>query len=121
MFCSIRTTENLLSLTITTRPSGNLNIVEGNTFTVTCTVEGGIPSTLDWYRNGVKLTENGSIGLSHTNQNSVALTLRNVTSSDNGDRTCVATTTAGDTIRANITVNVLSKLYFISVSKHVFG
>ena len=99
------------SLTIITRPSGNLNIVEGDTFTVTCTVEGGSPSILDWYRNGVKLTENSRIGLSHTNPNSIALTLRNVTTLDDGDHTCVAIT-VGDIISAYITVNVLSKSCF---------
>ena len=54
--------------------------------------------------------ENASIGLSHTDLSSITLTLRNVTSSDDGDRTCVAMT-AGDPIRASIVVNVLSKLH----------
>jgi len=81
-------------------------------------VEGGSPSTLNWYRNGMKLTENSRIGLSHTNPNSIALTLRNVATLDDGDHTCVAIT-VGDVIRAGIRVNVLSKSCFtrcISIS-----
>ena len=95
---------------IVIRPSSNVAIVAGNTVTITCTVEGGTPSTLDWYRNGVELTETGSIGLSHTSMNSVVLTLRNVTPSDDGAHTCVGITAAGDVIRASIVVNVLSEL-----------
>lgn len=95
---------------IFTRPFGNLTIIEGNTGSITCTVEGGTPSTLDWYRNGIKLTEgNGNIGLSHTTVNSVVLTLRNVTSLNSGGHMCVATTAAGTNISASVIVNVLSK------------
>ena len=77
---------------VVTRPSENVNVVEGNTVTITCNVEGGTPATLDWYRNGIELTENGNIGIAHTSMRSVVLTLRNVTSSDNGLHTCVGTT-----------------------------
>ena len=69
---------------------------------------GGIPSTLDWYMNGIKLTENGSIGLSHTSPSSIVLTLRNVTTSDAGSHVCVATV-AGRNISATIVVDVLSE------------
>lgn len=106
-------TENLPDLMITTRPSRNLSIVEGDIGTISCTVEGGIPSTLDWYRNGIKLTENGSIGLSYTGLNNVVLTLRNVTSSASGDYTCNATTAAGEVITKSIVANILSKLLLL--------
>ena len=94
---------------VVTRPSRNVSVVEGNTVTITCTVEGGTPSTLDWYRNGIELTENFGIGIAHTSMRSVVLTLRNVTSLDNGLHTCVGTTTVGDPIRASVEVNVLSE------------
>lgn len=57
----------------------------------------------------MKLTENRSIGISHTNLNSVALTLRNVTSSDSGNHMCIATTASGIAINASVFVNVLSE------------
>ena len=111
----LSTIENLPDLMIVTRPSRNVDVVEGNTVTITCTVEGGTPATLDWYRNGMELTENGSIGIAHTSMRSVVLTLRNVTSSDNGDHTCVITTAVGDVMRASVEVNVLSEFITIYI------
>lgn len=95
---------------VTTRPSGSLHIVEGNTATITCTVEGGTSSTLDWYRNGIKLSETDSIGLSHTSPTIVVLTLRNVISSDDGIYMCIAAVT-GVNLTVDITVDILSKSY----------
>ena len=107
---SFFTIESLPDLIIVTRPSRNVAIVEGSTVTITCTVESGTASTLDWYRNGMELTENGSIGIAHTSMNSVVLTLRDVTPSDNGAHTCVGITAAGDAIRVHVVVDVLSEL-----------
>ena len=103
-------TANIPDLMVTTRPSGSLHIVEGDTATITCTVEGGTPSTLDWYRNGMKLSESDSIGLSHTSPTIVVLTLRNVISSDGGVYMCNATI-AGVIMTVDIVVDVLSKSY----------
>ena len=91
------------------RPSTSVDAVEGNTVTITCTVEGGAPSTLGWYRRGMELIENASVGLSHTSTNNVVLTLRNVTQSNDGTHTCIAVTTAGDVVRKSVAVNVLSE------------
>ena len=40
------TIENLPDLIIVIRPSRSISIVEGNTVTITCTVEGETPATL---------------------------------------------------------------------------
>ena len=115
----LSTIENLPDLMIVTRPSRNVDVVEGNTVTITCTVEGGTPATLDWYRNGMELTENGSIGIAHTSMRSVVLTLRNVTSLDNGDHTCVGTIAVGDVMRASVEVNVLSEFITIYIPMYM--
>ena len=69
--------------------------------------------------NGIKLTENDSIGLSHTNPTSIVLTLRNVTSSDAGNYMCIATL-AAHSVSATIVVDVLSESqYNWSVYNHM--
>ena len=69
--------------------------------------------------NGIKLTENGSIGLSHTSPTSIVLTLRNVTSYDAGNYMCIATLT-GHSVSATTVVDVLSESqYNWSVYNHM--
>ena len=69
--------------------------------------------------NGIKLTENDSIGLSHTSPTNIVLTLRNVTSSDAGNYMCIATL-AGHSVSATIVVDVLSESqYNWSVYNHI--
>ena len=104
------TIEDLSDLVIIIRPSKSVDVVEGNVVTITCTVEGGAPSTLGWYKDGMELIENASVGLSHTSTNNVVLTLRNVTRSGGGTHTCIAVAATGDVVRESVTVNVLSEL-----------
>ena len=104
------TVEDLPDLVIIIRPFTSVDVVEGNAVTITCTVEGGAPSTLGWYRHGMELIENASVGLSHTSTNNVVLTLRNVTRSDDGTHTCIAVAATGDVVREGVTVNILSEL-----------
>ena len=99
---------------ITTQPSGVISVIEGNSFTITCTVDGGIPSTLNWYRDGMRLNESNGIGLTHTSHTSVVLTIRQVNETDRGIYTCVAGITATTSINNTISVNVLSKLNLFS-------
>lgn len=69
--------------------------------------------------NGIKLTENGNIGLSHASPSNIVLTLRNVTSSDAGSYMCIATL-AAHSVSATIVVDVLSESqYNWSVNNHM--
>jgi len=102
---------------ITTQPSGAItrNVIKDDSFTVTCTVVGGIPATLDWYRNGTRLVESNRIGLTHTSHTSVILTIRRLNERDSGVYICVANTTAIASINTTISLNVQSKLNLFSI------
>ena len=106
------TTVNPADFMVTTQPSGEItrNVIEGDSFTVTCMVDGGIPATLDWYRSGIRLTESIRIGLTHSSHTSVVLTIRQVNETDGGVYTCVAGVTATTSINTTISINVQSKL-----------
>jgi len=107
------TTVNPAGFTVTTHPPGGTtrNVIESDPFMIACNVSGGTPSTLDWYRNGMRLTENNRIGLTHPGPNEVVFTIRHLNETDSGAYTCVARITDTMSINTTINLNVLSKFW----------
>ena len=90
---------------MTVHPVDQTNIVPGSDVSFSVTATGTVPLSYQWQKDGVNLTDGGSI----TGATTATLTITGVMESDEGGYSCVVTNTAG-TDKSNTAILAFGKL-----------
>ena len=101
---------------MTVHPVDQTNIVPGSDVSFSVTATGTAPLSYQWQKDGVDITDGGSI----TGATTATLTITGVMESDEGGYRCVVTNIAGTDTSNNamLTVGMLKLLFMIENYMH---